>query len=381
MNPDTFTLVEQAFEAAGSDAAFAVMIQALLEAKEYQLVLEARLMRKRHEMGLPLIFAGTLADIPPERQEAYRLALVEAAREAGSSYLAAGDIARAWRYFRAIDDTAPVAAALDVMDSPERIDDAIAVALFEGANPRKGFELLLEHHGVCRGIDFVIGCPDREMRLVFLRTLVREFSRQLASHLKEAIAGVEGDNPSTDSVAQLIAGREWLFENCGFYIENSHLASILRASVELDDPATMRLALELSEYAQRLDPIHCLATEPPFENPFVDPAKYLRALLGENVDDCVAHFEAKIDRKVRGAPEALVALLSRLRRYEQAIQISMDHLNGQGSGDCPSAIELCQVAGDYEWLRDLARNKRDLLGFAAGLVQLNHQTKRVQKNP
>jgi len=150
------------------------------------------------------------------------------------------------------------------------------------------------------------------------------------------------------SVVELIAGRDWLFEGGNLYIENSHLVSIL----------------------------HHFEAEPPFDDPYIDHAEYLRALLGENVDQAVAHFRKKVTGSVPGSAEVLVGLLARLGRYDDAIQTSLEHLGGEAGDGCPSAIQLCQRAGDYQRLREVARKERDLLGFAAGLMHSSSEPSR-----
>jgi hypothetical protein len=198
---------------------------------------------------------------------------------------------------------------------------------------------------------------------------VKAFYSDLTAHLKEAISLVDGHNPEANRVAELIADRDWLFADGHFYIENSHLVSILQASLELDDPETMRLVVELADYGQRLAPIHHFQGQPPFEDPYVDYPKYLHALLGEHVEESVAHFRKKLANSVRGAADVMVGLLGRLGRYDEAIQISLEHLGGEAGNSCLSAIQLCQLAGNYKRLSDLARAERDLLGFVAGIVQ------------
>ena len=130
----------------------------------------------------------------------------------------------------------------------------------------------------------------------------------------------------------------------------------------------MRLVLELAEYGQRLDPMYQNPAEPPFEDPFVDHAAYLGALLGENVEEAIAHFRKKVGASVPGSAQVLVGLLARLGRYKEAVQISLEQLGGEADDDCPSAVQLCQMAGDYQQLRDVARKNGDFLGFAAGIL-------------
>jgi hypothetical protein len=370
VNQDLFDLLEQTAAAEGPGAGLELLIRKLREEKRYQHIFEVRLLQKRHALGLPLIFSGSIADLPPEQRDEYQAAVTDAAREAGTSYLADGDIVRAWPYFRAIGDPAPIAAAIEHVHSSEEAERVLAIALVDGVSLRKGFELLLEHRGICQGVDFVINCQDRTNRVMYLQILVRVFHGQLLAHLKEAVTVVESETPATQRVRELIAGRNWLFEGGRLYIENSHLLSILQSSLELEDPDSMRLVLEMAEYGQRLDPIYQNPAPPPFEDPFVDHAMYLRALLGENVEESVAHFRKKLSASVPGAAQVLVGLLARLGRYAEAIQVSLEHLGGEADDDCPSAVQLCQMAGDYQQLREVARKKGDFVGFAAGMIHI-----------
>ena len=132
---------------------------------------------------------------------------------------------------------------------------------------------------------------------------------------------------------------------------------------------------ELAEYGRHLDPVHHFPSQPPFADTYVDFGAYLSALLGQNVDASVAHFRKKLDDSVPGSAEILVGLLTRLGRYTEALDISMECLGGEAGSTCPSAIQLCQMASDYKRLSNLARQEGDLLAFAAGLLQQQSVTK------
>jgi len=95
----------------------------------------------------------------------------------------------------------------------------------------------------------------------------------------------------------------------------------------------------------------------------------VRALLGENVDRAVDHFRQKLSPSEPACAEVLVALLARLGRYQEAIDVSLAYLNGEGSARCPSAVELCQSAGDFSRLRDVAKQGGNLVGFAAAVIK------------
>ena len=369
MDEDLFDPLEQALRTRGPDAGFELLIGRLRQQKKYPLIFEARLMRKRLALGQPLLQSGNIADIAAEHQPAYEAALKEAARETGALFLADGDIARAWPYFRAIGDPAPVVEAIERLPLACAAEPVIQIALNEGVHPRKGFELLLARHGVCTAMSFAAQYPDRAFRLEFLELLARAISRELALNLKEAIAAAEGSSPETGSIAELIAGRDWLFDGARYYTENSHLASIVQAGPELQDRGSLRLVRELAEYGRRLDPIHQFPSDPPFTNTYVDFGAYLAAVLDEGREAAVTHFRKKIDDSVPGSAEVFVALLARIGRYREALDVSLQYLGGEAGRTCPSAIQLCQMAGDFERLRQLAREEGDLLAFAAGILQ------------
>jgi hypothetical protein len=354
---ELFDQLERTIHAEGPAAGFDLLLRSAREQKNYSLLFETRLLQKRHQLGLPLLHSGDIGDLPPDKQSVYQAALTEAAREIGALFLADGDIARAWPYFRAVGDPQPVAAAIEALETSDHIDPILEIALGEGVNPSKGFDLLLSHHGLCRAIEFTLRTPDRAMRIDFLNRLVRAQHAELLKNLREAVSAKEGNAPDTSSISELIENRGWLFENAGYYTENSHLASILQASPDLEDPESIRLALELATYGLHVDPMYRFPSAHPFDNLYEDHALYLRAMLGENVDTTIEHFRAK----ERGA-EVLVPLLSGLGRYQEAIDIALE------AGAPAIALELCQHAADFARLKELAREQDNVLAYTAGLL-------------
>ena len=51
-------------------------------------------------------------------------------------------------------------------------------------------------------------------------------------------------------VAELIAGRDWLFEGMSSYVDSTHLVSVLRFAPELEDPEMLRMVCEMAEYGR-----------------------------------------------------------------------------------------------------------------------------------
>ena len=129
MDQGLFELLDQTLRSRGSEAGFDLLVRLLREQKKYPLVFEARLMRARHRLGLPLVQGGNISDLPPEQQPAYEAAVREAARETGSLFLADGDVVGAWPYFRAIGDPGPVADAIERLSPDDATEPVIQIAL------------------------------------------------------------------------------------------------------------------------------------------------------------------------------------------------------------------------------------------------------------
>src|SRR5262245_18811558 len=122
MDEDVYQIIERTVRMQGPDAAFDLLVRRALAEKKYRLVFEVRQMQNRQALGLPLVDSGTPADLTPEQRTEYEQRAVRAARETGKLFLDDGDIGAAWPYFRAIGETAPIAAALDSIEGGENVD-------------------------------------------------------------------------------------------------------------------------------------------------------------------------------------------------------------------------------------------------------------------
>jgi len=370
-----FEQLEQTFQSQGPGAVFDLLTRNARESKNYRELFSARLMQVRHQLGLPLVETEPITQLTDAQRPIYEKAAADAARETGELFLADGDIGAAWPYFRAIGETAPVAAAIEKFERGEELDRIIEIAFQEGVNPRKGFDLLLAHHGICRAITWFGSLRDFDVRQQCLRILIRTLYDELAASLKNTVAANEGAEPATGNVAELIAGRDWLFEGSSYYVDSSHVISLLRYTPELEDAESLRMALEMAEYGQKLSPMFQFRGDPPFDDPYTDHAIYLRALLGRDIDAAISHFREKAcAAQESGDPapaEVLIDLLVRLDRYRDAICASVEFFPeaSRAPASCPSVLQLCQMAGDYHQLRNLARERGDILSFAAGVVQ------------
>jgi hypothetical protein len=374
METDTFDSLERALETGGMTGGFDFLRGRFLEEKNYPSLFEARLMQKRIELGIEPLQIGSLEDVPAGVRPAYEKAFIDAAREVGGLFLADGDVTRAWPYFRAIGDPAPVAAAIEQRTAPaEDMDSVIAIAFQERVNPRKGFELILNQYGICRAITCFDQYPGPAGRDESLHLLVRTLYEEVVAALRNTIERQEGAAPESHLLSELMAGRDWLFENNSYYVDSSHLISVLRFSLDLENPQYLRMAIELADYGRKLSPMFEFKCDPPFDKVYDDHAMYLRALAAEGAEDAIAHFRRKAgatDPDIAGTAPAqvLVTLLVRLERYRDAVEVSLEFLDGVPASQlgCPSLFQLCQMAGDWGRLYRLARERGDLLSYAAG---------------
>lgn len=361
----------------GPQAVFDVLINQAREHNDHRLLFDTRIMQARHAMGLPLIETEAVPALEGESLRAYEDSFRKAAREAGELYLAEGDIPGAWPYFQVVGDREPVAAAIEKATGGEQIHRVIEIAFREEVNQRRGFELILEHEGICRAITMFGQVRHRDHRQHCLALLVRRVHADVVAALRETITGNEGTAPESENVPELISGREWLFEGNSSYVDSTHLTVLLRYTPELEDAAVLRLAVELAEYGTHLAEMFHFGGEPPFEDSYGDHAIYLRALLGENVDAAVAHFRRKVtESQFPGdttPAEVFVELLVRLDRHSEAIEVAEQYLPDAGNygSSSPSAVQLCQMAGDFGRLREIARGRGNLTAFAAAVLQSN----------
>lgn len=341
--------------------------------KAYPAVFEARLMRKRLELGLPLILEGPLDEVP----KAYEQAQLDAAREVGKLFLDDGAIYRAWPYYRALGDRHPVRDAIERFEpsgDEQEIDGIVEIAYHERVHPLKGFELILEHYGICRAITNFSHYPSEEGRVEAARLLTRTLYDDLLASIKRAIEGAEGAAPESDSIAELVREREWLFDGANYFIDNSHVSSIVQMAPDWEDRETLRLVLELTEYGRRLSDMYQFKGDAPFENVYADVGVYVKALLGEEQDAAVAHFKAKLgegpDPFGDIPAQTLVKLLVQLERYEEALDIAEARLMDVDPARmiCPSPLELCRLAADYERMKRIAKTTGNKLAYAAAVA-------------
>jgi hypothetical protein len=387
-----FQSFDRALETAGPGGALDELVRHLTEAGRYRELLDALLLKARRELGMTVVAPASIAEIPEPVRSQYEEKYVAAIRLVGSKYLDAGDIPTAWAYYRAISEPEPVAQAIrnfQPAENDERLGTIIEIAFHHGVEPGRGFELILENYGTCPAISALEQLPPQEEsnRVGCTQRLIRRLHDDLRGSVRADIASRGQPLPPPGaSIAELVRGRPWLFADDGYHIDISHLAAVVRGSIQVPDRGALELAFDLTEYGRHLSSRLVFEGQPPFENIFADHGAFLGALLGIEVDRAIALFESKAvaagadDAESSLPAQTLVNLLFRLGRLDQAIDASARFLAGLPSSSliCPSLAQLCSRAGAFDRLAELSRSHADLVNYAAARLATVPSTESAQ---
>ena len=375
----TFQQLESALASGGAEAALAQAADTLRREKKYHELFEVLKMQVRRRIGLPILFADSGDSLGESQRSQLEEGLVAACREVGTLLLKDGLVREGWMYLRPVGDKAEAVRLLaEIEVTEENTEDLIEVCLHEGIDIGRGFGLVLSSYGTCSSIttyDSSVARRPRAEQAPAARQLLARVHADLVSSVKHDIARQEGAQPAEKTLRELVADREWLFQENAYHLDTTHLAATVRIARVLTDPADLRLALDLTEYGRRLSQQFQYQGDEPFAEQYPASALYFQALLGENTDEALAYFKGKaemLDPQYHGlAPvETYVDLLTRLGRHGEAIAAAMK-LSPRGTqpiGQAPSLIELAQQARDFAPVLRYCQEKGDVLGFTAALV-------------
>jgi hypothetical protein len=392
MHAVDFDQVKNSLTTLGPARAIDQLCTRLRDSKDYANLFYALLMRKRFELGVSPVPTAPSQELPAETHAPYEDAIRRAVREVGDLFLTEGNIPQAWGYYRMIGEPAPVARAIDAYQPAdgEDITPIVAIAFQEGVNPKRGFDLILNRFGICSAITTVSNQeqlpPEAKQHCV--ERLIQSLYDELRERIRADIERRESTAPAaTTSVRELMSGRDYLFEDDFAHIDTSHLSAVVQMA--LTHPATpasipyLKLVREMCAYGQRISPKLQYQADPPFQDTYRDYDIYLAAVLGERVEEGIRHFNAKAEQAAADDPdgentfpaEVLVNLLLRLDRLPEAVGVARQYLVKADPRrlTCPSVVELCQRAHDFQALADVARDQQDPVHFLAGLIAFSHE--------
>lgn len=379
MSDTTFSELEQVHQSQGSASTLDKLIETLRADKKYHQLFDALLMRQKHAWGAPLVKPTSFDDVPESNRDEFERYYINQAREVGELFLADGAISQAWVYLKTIREPQKVAAAIEALPkSKAQEEEILDIALYQGAHPVKGIELMLASHGTCGTItafDQLSPQLPADVRQKCSAVLVRELYNTLVENVQHDVQRRHAVLPPGLSLRELIAGRDWLFAEGNYHTDVSHLNAVVRFARSLDaTQPELRLALQLAEYGSQLSSQYQYAGHSPFQDFYPAHVQFFKALAGDNRDEALGYFREKLgpdtsDYDNQLAALTLIDLLSRVDRMGEAVDVACKYLTNAPDEFGFSLSDLCLKAGRLaDWQR-VCREKGDLVGFTAALVQ------------
>lgn len=375
----TFDRLSELTTSGNPASALDTLINTLRSEQNFHRLFDALMLKRKFDLGLPLTRPSSLADVPAEQREAFEKHYIEAAREVGSLFLKSKQLNEAWLYFRTIQEKEPVAAAINELPFPddyEKAQELIQIALYDGANPLRGLQLLLKTNGTCNTIttlDQIMPQLSADERKQAAAIMVRHLYDDLQSNVQADVQKRMPFAPPGGSLRELIAGRDWLFQDGNYHIDVSHLNSVVRFSRFMDASAPeLELALQLAEYGSHLDAQLQYSGEVPFTEFYPAHVQFFRILLGQKVDEAIAYFQQKLDAEPDEQDQQMIAyvlvdVLTRTGRVADAMRVAEKHLKFVDEQSF-SFAELCLKAGRSDAWAAAAKEKGDVVAFTAALL-------------
>lgn len=350
--------------------------------KDYHRLFDARLIRARHKLGLPITQPTSLKDVPREKDAAFREAYTTAAREIGLMLLESGHLADAWAYLRTIHHTEPVRAEIERRVAQEQepgpsLDELLNVALYEGAHTVEGIRLLLKSHGTCNTVTAmsqIIAQMTPEERRRSAAIMVAQLYTDLQASVRRDLERRQPMVRPGMSLREMIAGKEFLFAEGNYHIDVSHLHSIVGFARHLQkgDPELLQ-AVELAQYGSQLSEHLRYPADVPFDDYYVASEYFLKALAGREVDEAIAYFTRRLNQEPdvpdkRMIAFVLVDLAQRVGKMGPALETAAPYLNRMDDPNGFSFTASCIESGRLDLLEATARENDDVLAMATILL-------------
>ena len=350
--------------------------ETLIRQQDFHRLFDARLIRIRRELGLPVTQPTSLDGVPKDKEAAFREGYISAARDVGQKLLDAGRLSDAWAYFRTIGEPQPVREAIDKISVPrepdDSVDEVLNVALYEGAHIARGLEFLLKTHGTCNTIT-AFGQVQQQMTAAERRSAAAMMVRNIYNDLQQSVRRqVESRHPGLApdaSLAELMTGRDWLFADGNYHIDVSHLHSTVGFARALQrEDAELHQAIELCEYGSRLDAPLQYPADVPFDEYYTAHRWFLTALAGNDIDDALAYFRRRLQDAQDEQDQQLIAfvlldLAQRVDRTADVLDVAAPFVGRLEDPNGFSFSALCAELGRSDALERVARDNDDVVAF------------------
>jgi hypothetical protein len=384
--------LQQLIEQQGVAAGLEVLEQAFRRNQQYPQLFEILKIKCRFQLGLPLIYGTRPEQLDDATQQQLEQGLIEACQEVGLGLLKAGQLEQSWLYLQPIGNRPSVAQALqDLPVHESHLETLIEICLGQAAAPVYGYQLVLEHFGICDGIttfDVQSGRFEPEIQRQMATILLRRFYSDLQANLVQLIrreglvlSELGADRqPEQKTIRQLFEDYPALSQEGVHVIDATHLVSVVRISRIVTERADLRKAWELCQYGKQLHPDFHYPCPAPFESTFEDHSIFYAALLGTEVQEGVSHFRRKLpvcqDEIQDLTPlETLIDLFNRTNQRSEAIELLLGELSADRGTPAmiTSLFQIAESAGHWERLRQHFQAQGDWLSYGISLLQERSQ--------
>jgi hypothetical protein len=366
--------------ARGPQAAVDDLIAELQKAEDHQSLFYALLMKKRVELGVSPFPTGNATELPAHTHEAYEDGIRAAGRQVGGMLLERKEYAKAWPFFRLLGEPEPVRAALEAY-TPGPDDDVypiIEITWQSGLLPKKGFDLVLDRHGLCSAITMVSGSDlssNPDLRDYCITKLAAALHAQVSERLRNDLTARGITVPPNATITQMVEMHPELFADDAYHVDTSHLSGVVQhAAMNLPPGEGVNLARELCAYGRKLAPNLQGRNDSPFDENYEDYLAYLNVVAGEKVDEGLKRFEEKAAREAAEgatfAAQVYINLLLKVDRTTEALAAAKRFLLAEDERNliCPGVNELARRVGDTRTMAEAAKARHDPVGFLASLI-------------
>ncbi|MEM7455802.1 MAG: hypothetical protein AAF456_15725 [Planctomycetota bacterium] len=377
---ELFAEVRTIAEQAGIEQALARLADHFRDRRMHHELFEVLKMNVRHGLGIPLLYGESADDLDEAGRRRLEDGLLEACREVGTMLVEDGQLHEGWVYIQPVGDrelSRNLITSVPVTD--ENIDALVEIAFSGGAAPDFGYDLVLKKYGTCNAITTIdtrgaqFDAPTRrQIAAMLVNHLYDELCANVCSHIEQEKG--EGTVAEGASLRELMAAHPWITAGGSHHVDATHLASVMRIGLVVEDGVALKRLVELAAYGASLASDFQYAGNPPFENTYPDSQIYYRALLGEKVDEAVAHFDRKAKETDRGrhgsiAIDTLIDLLKRVGRRQQALDIAFDQLESDETTTTANVHELAESGPEMDSVMKFFQQRNDLLGYSVGLLR------------
>ena len=245
---------------------------------------------------------------------------------------------------------------------------------------------MLRTYGICNTITTfdqalqqqMLSSEDQKRAAAMLvNELYEDLTNTLQHEVQQRIAMV----PPGQTIHELIAGRDWLFENDNYHVDVSHLNSVVRFARAFDrGTPELSKVMELVRIRLETFPQFQYPGDPPFDQFYPAHLHFFKVLAGENVEEHLQYFRDRLEAEPDEEDKpylaiVLVDLLMRLERLDEAVDAATPYLCQVNdlSQNGFSYARLCQQAGRYDAWQSACEQAGDYVGYAAAVIGASTQ--------